>query len=200
MHDRIPFQKMINDHPRDRGPQLVYADWLEEHGDPQAAYWRGQIYDLGLVGRGGLVGLSGLGGLVGRGGLVGLSGLGGLVGRGGLSGLGGLVGLLKPENQIVLIVGENSLVFIPHGYGFSVFVGHVASEHAHGWIIDPCCEVLDTGCGDKWVEFAAGKSKSIRTSAKYGEPILEGARVPFGCMSMKWHGYLPIHLQTAKNA
>ena len=214
MHpERLAFLHAINAHPRERTTQLVFADWLDEHGeDRKASYWRcrSNYFGLGgrgclvgrggrggLVGRGGRGGLVGLGGLVGRGGRGGLGGLGGLVGRGGRGGRGGLVGRggrggpFHPENQIVLIQGENVMVFIPNGYGFSVVVGHVAQELPHGWIVDPCRDILDTNNGDCWVELAAGKNKQMRTAAKYGTPIYGGMRVPFGCISIPWNGDLP---------
>src|SRR5574338_537988 len=96
----LAFRREINSDPRNRGLQLVYADWLEERGDRYALAWRNGFDSLG--GRGGL------GGRVGR------------VGRGGLVGLVGLGGLLNTSENIVLIPGENVLVFLPHGYGFSV--------------------------------------------------------------------------------
>jgi uncharacterized protein (TIGR02996 family) len=176
---RIAFQRRINANPRDHAPQLIYADWLDEHEDPQAAFWRRKPY---LVGLGGLVGLVGLGW---RG------GLGGRGGRGGLGGRGGRGGPLHPENQIVLIQGENAMVFIPNGYGFSVVIGHVAQEMPHGWIVDPCRDIIDTNNGDCWVELAAGKNKQMRQAAQYGKPIEGGMRVPFGCFSIPWQGDLP---------
>ena len=162
MIESVAFQKSINAEPRDRAPQLVYADWLDEHGeDRKASYWRCRSNYFGLGGRGCLVGRGGRG------------------------------GPFHPENQIVLIQGENVMVFIPNGYGFSVVVGHVAQELPHGWIVDPCRDILDTNNGDCWVELAAGKNKQMRTAAKYGTPIYGGMRVPFGCISIPWNGDLP---------
>ena len=91
----------------------------------------------------------------------------------------------------MLIQGENAMVFIPNGYGFSVLIGHVAQEMPHGWILDPCREVLDTNAGDNWIELARGKNKQLRKSCKFGELIESGFRVPFGCSSIVWHGDLP---------
>jgi uncharacterized protein (TIGR02996 family) len=36
------FIRMIVDSPGDEGPRLVYADWLEERGDPRGAYLRAE--------------------------------------------------------------------------------------------------------------------------------------------------------------
>ena len=202
MTDREAFARHINSNPRDRTSQLVYADWLDERGESKKArFFRG-----GLVGRGGLIGRFGLGGRVGlgglvghvglggRGGLIGLGGLGGRGGRGGLigrGGLGGLVGLIfKPEAKVMLIEGESALIFMPHGYGFSVLVGHVAQELAQGWIVDPCREIIDTRNGDCWVELASG-NKEMRRACQYGVPIVSGARVPYGVFSLLWIGDLP---------
>ncbi len=91
----------------------------------------------------------------------------------------------------MLIPGENAMVFIPNGYGYSVLVGHVAQELPHGWIVDPCREVLETTNGDCWVDLARGKKKELRRACKYGPPIAGGLRVPFGCASIVWHGELP---------
>src|SRR5581483_7143335 len=35
--DRAAFLRAIADHPDDDLPRLVYADWLDEHGDPARA-------------------------------------------------------------------------------------------------------------------------------------------------------------------
>lgn len=115
--DRLAFLKSINAAPRDRTRQLIFADWLQDHGDTEAErFWR----------KGG--------------------------GRG---------GIYNPENQVVLIPGENALIFMPNGYGFSVLLGRVDAEYPHGWVVDPCREVLDTHNGDCWVKLAAG-DKALR--------------------------------------
>lgn len=155
------FLKQINRNPTDRDLQLIFADWLDDHGDSHAAFWRGAQW------------------------LGGFSGLGGLGGRGGFGGLYSL------EVPIVLIEGEDVLVFLPHGYGFSVLVGHVAKEMPHGWIVDPCCEVLDTNNGDCWVKLARG-DKELRKACTYGEKIEGGFRVPLVCPSIVWQGKLPV--------
>jgi uncharacterized protein (TIGR02996 family) len=36
------FIRQLLDSPRDGGPRLVYADWLEDHADPRAAYLRAE--------------------------------------------------------------------------------------------------------------------------------------------------------------
>src|SRR5262245_19431054 len=36
------FIRAVVDSPDDEGPRLVYADWLEEHGDPRNAYVRAE--------------------------------------------------------------------------------------------------------------------------------------------------------------
>jgi uncharacterized protein (TIGR02996 family) len=165
----VSLLRAINAAPRDRLPQLVYADYLAERGDPRESYWRCCSRRVGL------------GGLVGR------------VGRGGLGGLGGLV--LNPEKPIVLIPGENALVFMPHGYGFAVFVGTVAAEYPSGWIVDPARTVEQINPDDlgdaRWVELAGGKDKKLRSRCRYGPPIPDGVRVPLGCLSLKWQGDLP---------
>lgn len=204
--ERLAWLRSINREPRDRLRQLVFADWLEERNDPAVPFWRrGRLVRLvrlgGLGGRGRLGGLGGpigLGGLIGRGGLVGPVGpvgLSGRVGRGGRGWRGwrgGIVGeLLDTENPIVLIPGENALVFLPHGYGCAVLVGTVAAEYPAGWIVDPCREVIDTQAGDNWVTLAGGKNKQARSQCEYGEPIQGGMRVPVGCYSMVWQGDLP---------
>jgi uncharacterized protein (TIGR02996 family) len=38
-----PFLETILDNPADDGPRLVYADWLEEQGDPRAEFIRDQL-------------------------------------------------------------------------------------------------------------------------------------------------------------
>lgn len=38
-----PFLETILDNPGDDGPRLVYADWLEEQGDPRAEFIRAQL-------------------------------------------------------------------------------------------------------------------------------------------------------------
>jgi uncharacterized protein (TIGR02996 family) len=35
-----PFLRALLEDPADDGPWLVYADWLEERGDPRAALYR----------------------------------------------------------------------------------------------------------------------------------------------------------------
>jgi uncharacterized protein (TIGR02996 family) len=171
----VSLLRAINAAPRDRLPQLVYADYLAERGDPRESHWRCNRRLVGLGGRGGLVGLGG------RGGLVGLGGRGGLI--------------LNPENPIVMIPGENALVFIPHGYGFAVFVGTVAAEYPSGWVVDPARTVEQINPDDsgdaRWVELAAGKDKKLRSRCQYGPPITDGVRVPLGCISLKWQGDLP---------
>ena len=37
MNDRHAFLRAIKDNPDDDTPRLVYADWLEEHGEPERA-------------------------------------------------------------------------------------------------------------------------------------------------------------------
>jgi uncharacterized protein (TIGR02996 family) len=168
----VSLLRAINAAPRDRLPQLVYADYLAERGDPRESYWRCDSRRGGRVSRVGLGGLGGLGGRVGRGGLI-----------------------LNPENPIVMIPGENALVFIPHGYGFAVFVGTVAAEYPSGWVVDPARTVEQINPDDsgdaRWVELAAGKDKKLRSRCQYGPPITDGVRVPLGCISLKWQGDLP---------
>lgn len=91
----------------------------------------------------------------------------------------------------MLIPGENALVFVPHGYGFAVLVGRVAAEYPHGWVIDPCREVLDTRNGDCWVQLANGTDKKLRQDCQYGPPMKAGFRAPLGCCSLAWQGDLP---------
>lgn len=91
----------------------------------------------------------------------------------------------------MLIPGENAMVFISDGYYTSVIVGHVAQELPHGWIVDPCREVLSIGDDDTLIELALGKKPGVRQRYKLSAPIKEGFRVPFGCPSIKWHGELP---------
>ena len=38
-----PFLETILDNPADDGPRMVYADWLEEQGDPRAEFIRAQL-------------------------------------------------------------------------------------------------------------------------------------------------------------
>src|SRR5882672_259803 len=40
MLDRDAFLRTIRERPDDDGPRLVYADWLEEQGDPRGAFIR----------------------------------------------------------------------------------------------------------------------------------------------------------------
>jgi uncharacterized protein (TIGR02996 family) len=42
MTDEEPFIRAIVDSPGDETPRLVYADWLEERGDPRAPYLRAE--------------------------------------------------------------------------------------------------------------------------------------------------------------
>src|SRR5437763_1336214 len=42
MPDAAAFLRMIAAAPDDDAPRLVYADWLEEHGDPRGAFIRVQ--------------------------------------------------------------------------------------------------------------------------------------------------------------
>jgi uncharacterized protein (TIGR02996 family) len=42
MTDEDPFIRAILDSPGDETPRLVYADWLEERGDPRGAYLRAE--------------------------------------------------------------------------------------------------------------------------------------------------------------
>ena len=37
MSDNEAFVRAIAEHPDDDAPRLVYADWLEEHGQPERA-------------------------------------------------------------------------------------------------------------------------------------------------------------------
>lgn len=90
----------------------------------------------------------------------------------------------------MLIPGENVLVFMPHGYGFAVFVGTVQQEFPSGWIVDPCRTVENVQNDDNWIPLAAGK-ESVRKVAQYGPRIKGGLRVPLGCLSLLWHGELP---------
>ncbi len=200
MHpERMAFLKAINATSRDRNLQLVFADWLAEHGDFAERFWR--VGFVGLGGRVGRAGLGGLGGFVGLGGRVGRAGLGGRGGRAGLGGFGGFVGLggrggragllNSDERQVVLIPGEKALIMMPNGYGFSVLVGEVQVELPNGWIVDPCREILNTNNGDCWVELAKGKNKQMRKACEFGPVIEGGARVPHGCLSFLWHGELP---------
>jgi uncharacterized protein (TIGR02996 family) len=49
MSDHDPFLLTILDNPHDAGPRLVYADWLEEHGDThRAQYLRLDCERVGL--------------------------------------------------------------------------------------------------------------------------------------------------------
>ena len=95
----------------------------------------------------------------------------------------------------MLVPGENVLVFMPHGYGFSVFVGHVALETPAGWIVDPARTVEQINPADasdaRWVELANGDDKALRRNCRYGTPAKGGVRVPLGCLSLPWHGELP---------
>jgi uncharacterized protein (TIGR02996 family) len=44
MSDRDALLAAVFDHPADDAPRLVYADWLDEHGEPaQAAFVRAQV-------------------------------------------------------------------------------------------------------------------------------------------------------------
>ena len=43
MTDEEPFIRAIVDSPGDEIPRLVYADWLEERGDPRAAYLQAEL-------------------------------------------------------------------------------------------------------------------------------------------------------------
>lgn len=43
MNDYIPFLNTCAERPDDDGPRLVFADWLEERGDPWGEYIRNQI-------------------------------------------------------------------------------------------------------------------------------------------------------------
>src|SRR5262245_41398238 len=40
MPERDAFLRTIRERPDDDGPRLVYADWLEEHGDPRGEFIR----------------------------------------------------------------------------------------------------------------------------------------------------------------
>ena len=40
MNTHLEFVRQIMDHPRDENLRLVYADWLEERGDPRSAFLR----------------------------------------------------------------------------------------------------------------------------------------------------------------
>lgn len=95
----------------------------------------------------------------------------------------------------MLIPGENALIFMPHGYGFAVFVGTVAVETPAGWVVDPARTVEQVNPDDvgdaRWVELAAGRDKKLRSRCVYGTPIAGGVRVPLGCLSLPWHGALP---------
>ena len=42
MPDEIPFLRKIADHPDEELPRLIFADWLEEQGDPRAELIRVQ--------------------------------------------------------------------------------------------------------------------------------------------------------------
>src|SRR5262245_20227338 len=48
MHDDGPFLDAIKESPENLSIRLVYADWLEEQGDPRGEYLRvdGQLHDL----------------------------------------------------------------------------------------------------------------------------------------------------------
>lgn len=91
----------------------------------------------------------------------------------------------------MLIPGENAVVFLTDGYYTSILVGHVLRELPHGYIVDPCRELLSIGADDTIIELAAGQKPGVRSRAKLSPPIKDGFRVPFGCPSIKWHGDLP---------
>src|SRR2546429_567671 len=42
MSDEAAFLQAIRDDPGSDGPRLVYADWLDEHGDPRGEFVRVQ--------------------------------------------------------------------------------------------------------------------------------------------------------------
>src|SRR5947209_10682193 len=46
-HD--PFVQAIHDQPDDDGPRLIYADWLEEQGDPRGEFIRIQCVLAGMA-------------------------------------------------------------------------------------------------------------------------------------------------------
>ena len=102
-------------------------------------------------------------------------------------------GFLNPEGPIVLIPGENAMVFIPHGYGFSVLVGHVEAEYPYGWVLNPARTVERTANdrSEDFIPLAGGKDKRLRKDTEYGPPIEGGARIPMGVMSLPWQGELP---------
>src|SRR5438093_4089128 len=39
----VAFLRAVLDRPDDDGPRLVFADWLEERGDPRGAFIRAQV-------------------------------------------------------------------------------------------------------------------------------------------------------------
>ena len=41
MNDETPFIEAILASPEDKAPRLIYADWLEERGDPRGESSRG---------------------------------------------------------------------------------------------------------------------------------------------------------------
>jgi uncharacterized protein (TIGR02996 family) len=48
MHEEIPFLRAIANDPHDDALRLVYADWLQERGDPRAEYLRLEVELQGL--------------------------------------------------------------------------------------------------------------------------------------------------------
>jgi uncharacterized protein (TIGR02996 family) len=46
--DETAFLRTIHDHPGDDGPRLVYADWLDERGDPRGPWLRLEVERTGL--------------------------------------------------------------------------------------------------------------------------------------------------------
>lgn len=90
----------------------------------------------------------------------------------------------------MLIQGENALILIPNDYGFSLVVGFVAQELAHGWIVSPCREILEIPSAECIADLVNDEN-GIRSKCRFGKPLKRGINAPFGCFSLSWEGDLP---------
>lgn len=43
MYEEQGFLEQLREHPEDDVTRLVYADWLEDQGDPRSAYLRAEV-------------------------------------------------------------------------------------------------------------------------------------------------------------
>jgi hypothetical protein len=83
------------------------------------------------------------------------------------------------------------MMFLQHGYGYSVLVGHVQERlDGCGWKITNPRFIINTHNGDCWEELAAGDQR-LRSECEYGPKVTKWQTVGHVSLSLPWEGELP---------